>query len=148
MFPLFFAFVNKYIYFCTENSQVFNFRYSTPNNSKPASSLHASLLLNIKYQVTFVPIVHMSCIRPVPAVISVHYCSSLSSYIFPILPLYNNSTLYLRFVRSTNYLTYLRQLTLFFFSSNHYKCTYQHIMIRYPARCARPAITFCLSLNQ
>jgi len=115
MFPLFFAFVNKYIYFCTENSQVFNFRYSTPNNSKPASSLHASLLLNIKYQVTFVPIVHMSCIRPVPAVISVHYCSSLSSYIFPILPLYNNSTLYLRFVCSTNYLTYLRQLTLFFF---------------------------------
>lgn len=61
------------------------------------------------------PTVHFSCIRPVPAVTSVHNCSILSSYIFLLLPLYNNSTLYLRCVCSTNYLTYLRQLTPFFF---------------------------------
>jgi hypothetical protein len=115
MFPVLFAFVNKYIYFCTENSQVFNFRYSIPNNPKPASLLHAPLLLNLKCQVTFVPTVHLSCIRPVSAVISVHNCSILSSYIFLLLPIYNNSSLCLRFVCSTNYLTYLRQITPFFF---------------------------------
>lgn len=115
MFPLFFVFVNIYIYFCTKNSKVFNFRYSIPNNSKPAPLLHASLLLYLKCQVNFVQTVHLSCNHPVPAVTSVHNCSSLSSYIFLILPLHNNSFLYLRFVCSTNYLTYLPQLTLFLF---------------------------------
>ena len=138
--------MNKHIYFYTENSQVFNFRYSIPNNSKPASIIHASLLLNIKCQVTFVSTVRMSCIRPVP---TANFCPQLQKsvfiHFFPILPLYNNSTLYVRFVYSTNYLTYLRQLTPFL-SSNRYKFTYQHIMIRYPARCARPAVTFCLTI--
>ena len=115
MFSLFIAFLNKYIYFCTKNSQVFNFRHSIRDNSKLASLLNASLLLNVKCQVTFVPTVHFACIRPVPAVTSVHSCSSLSSYIFLILSLYDNSSLYLRFVCSTNYLTYLRHLVLFMF---------------------------------
>jgi hypothetical protein len=45
---------------------------------------------------------------------------------------------------STYYLTYQRQLTLFS-SPNHHKFSYQHIMIRYPARCAPPAVTFSLT---
>jgi hypothetical protein len=76
---LIFAFVNKHIYFYTKNSLVFNFSYSIPNHCKAASIIHASLLLNIECQVTFVSTVHMSYIRPVPAVTSVYNCKSLFS---------------------------------------------------------------------
>jgi hypothetical protein len=79
MFPLFFAFLNKYIYFCTENSQVLNVRYSIPSDCKPASLLHASILLNITCQVTFVPTVHLSRILPVPAV---NFCPQLQQSLF------------------------------------------------------------------